>query len=45
MKVGDNELTVVPETTVTAGSAGARFAWLDPADTVGVRMWYVRVLE
>jgi Dolichyl-phosphate-mannose-protein mannosyltransferase len=45
VKVGDNELTLVPETTVTAGSAGARFAWLDPADTVGVRMWYVRVLE
>lgn len=45
VKVGDNELTLVPETRVTAGSAGPRFAWLDPADTVGVRMWYVRVLE
>ena len=43
--VGDNQLTLVPETTVTAGSAGPRFAWLDPADTVGVRLWYVRVLE
>jgi hypothetical protein len=45
VKIGDNELVLVPETTVTAGSAGPRFAWLDPADTVGVRMWYVRVLE
>jgi hypothetical protein len=45
VKVGDNEITLVPETTVTAGSAGARFAWLDPADTIGVRMWYVRVLK
>ena len=45
VKVGDNELTVVPETTVAAGSAGPRFAWLDPADILGVRMWYIRVLE
>ena len=43
--VGDNQLTLVPETTVTAGSAGPRFAWLDPADTLGVRLWYVRILE
>lgn len=45
VKIGDNQLTLVPETTVMAGSAGPRFAWLDPADTVGVRMWYLRVLE
>lgn len=45
VKVGDNEITLVPETTVTAGSAGERFSWLDPADVVGVRMWYVRVLD
>lgn len=45
VKVGDNEITLVPETTVTAGSAGERFTWLDPADAIGVRMWYVRVLE
>jgi hypothetical protein len=45
VKVGDNEIALVPETTVTAGSAGARFAWLDPRDTIGVRMWYVRVLK
>src|SRR5258708_2713089 len=45
VKIGDNEITLVPETTVTAGSAGARFAWLDPTDTIGVRLWYVRVME
>jgi hypothetical protein len=45
VKIGDNELTLVPETTVPAGSAGARFAWLDPADTIGVRLWYVRVMK
>jgi hypothetical protein len=42
---GDNELTLIPGTTVSAGSAGAQFAWLDPADIVGVRMWYLRVLD
>ena len=43
--VGDNKITLIPGTTVTAGSAGPRFAWLDPADVVGVRMWYLRVLD
>jgi 4-amino-4-deoxy-L-arabinose transferase-like glycosyltransferase len=45
VKVGDNQITLVPETTVSAGSAGERFTWLDPAEVIGVRMWYVRVLE
>lgn len=45
VKVGGNEITLVPDTTVSAGSAGERFTWLDPADVIGVRMWYVRVLE
>lgn len=45
VRVGDNEITLVPETTVSAGSAGERFTWLDPADVIGVRMWYVRVLD
>lgn len=45
VKVGDNVITLVPETTVTAGSAGPGFTWLDPADTIGVRLWYVRVLD
>jgi Dolichyl-phosphate-mannose-protein mannosyltransferase len=43
--VGDNRLTLVPGTTVSAGSAGPGFAWLDPADIVGVRMWYLRVVD
>jgi hypothetical protein len=34
----------LPDTTVTAESAGPRFAWLDPADRIGVRLWYLRVL-
>jgi hypothetical protein len=45
VRVGDNEITIVPDRLVPAGSAGPRFAWLDPADTVGLRMWYVRVLD
>jgi hypothetical protein len=40
----DNELTIIPGALVPAGSAGPRFAWLDPADRIGVRLWYVRVL-
>jgi len=39
-----NVLTIIPEVLVPAGSAGPRFAWLDPADRIGVRLWYVRVL-
>ena len=39
-----NELTIVPGTLVSAGSAGPRFAWLHHAERVGVRLWYVRVL-
>ncbi|MEN3340373.1 MAG: Dolichyl-phosphate-mannose-protein mannosyltransferase [Acidobacteriota bacterium] len=44
IRVGVNELTIVPETVVTAGSAGPRFDWLDPSARAGVRLWYVRVL-
>jgi hypothetical protein len=39
-----NELTIIPEVLVPAGTAGPRFAWLDPADRMGVRLWYVRIL-
>jgi hypothetical protein len=42
--VGPNALTLVPDTTVPASSLGPRFAWLDPRDQLGVRLWYVRVL-
>jgi hypothetical protein len=44
MVKADNELTIIPGAVVEAGSAGPRFAWLDPADRIGVRLWYVRVL-
>jgi Dolichyl-phosphate-mannose-protein mannosyltransferase len=39
-----NELTIVPESLVAAGSAGPRFGWIDPTEQIGVRLWYVRVL-
>ena len=42
--VGSNELIVVPSSVVPAGSAGPGFSWLDHAERIGVRMWYVRVL-
>ncbi len=44
VRIGVNELTIVPETVVTAASAGPRFDWLDPAARTGIRLWYVRVL-
>jgi hypothetical protein len=44
VRVGSNELTIVPDTLVPAASAGVRFATLDPGDRLGVRLWYVRVL-
>jgi hypothetical protein len=44
VRTGSNELTIIPDTLVTASSAGPRFAWLDPSDRLGVRLWYVRVL-
>jgi hypothetical protein len=44
VRVGINELTIVPDTLVPAGMAGARFAWRNPEDLLGVRLWYVRVL-
>jgi len=45
VREGSNELTLVPESVVTAGAAGPRFAWLDPAEKIGVRLWYVRVVR
>jgi hypothetical protein len=44
VRESDNEITIVPETLVEASRAGPRFAWLDPRQRVGVRLWYVRVL-
>jgi 4-amino-4-deoxy-L-arabinose transferase-like glycosyltransferase len=45
VRAGSNELTLVPESIVTAGAAGPQFAWLDPAEKIGVRLWYVRVVR
>lgn len=44
VRAGSNELIILPGATTSAGSAGPKFAWLDPADQIGVRLWYVRVL-
>ena len=44
VRVGSNELTIVPDTLVTAAAAGPRFEWLDQGARPGVRLWYVRVL-
>jgi len=44
VRVGRNELVLIPESMVAAGSAGLRFAWLEPGQLIGVRLWYVRVL-
>jgi 4-amino-4-deoxy-L-arabinose transferase-like glycosyltransferase len=44
VRVGSNELTIVPDTLVPAASAGPRFASRGPQDLLGVRLWYVRVL-
>ncbi len=44
VNAGSNELIIIPASATPAGSAGPRFAWLDPAERIGVRLWYVRVL-
>ena len=44
VRVGMNELTIVPDTLVTMALAGPKFEWLDPGARPGVRLWYVRVL-
>lgn len=44
VRCGSNELVVVPDTLVAAGAAAPRLDWIDPAQPVGVRLWYVRIL-
>jgi 4-amino-4-deoxy-L-arabinose transferase-like glycosyltransferase len=44
VRVGMNELTIVPDLLVPATSAGSRYASQDPNEQLGVRLWYVRVL-
>jgi hypothetical protein len=45
VRAGSNELVIIPEPTVDAGSAGPGFAWLDPRQRIGVRLWYLRVVS
>jgi hypothetical protein len=45
VRAGSNELVILPEPTVDAGSAGPHFAWLDPRQRIGVRLWYLRVVS
>ena len=40
VRVGMNELTIIPDTLVTMASAGPKFEWLDPGARPGVRLWY-----
>jgi hypothetical protein len=41
---GSNELTFAPEVLTPASEAGPQFDWIDPAERIGIRLWYVRVL-
>jgi hypothetical protein len=44
VRAGSNQLLLMPEPLLPAGSAGPRFAWLPPDERIGVRVWYIRVL-
>ena len=44
VRVGWNDLVLIPDTLVAAAAAGPRFAWIDPDERIGIRLWYVRVL-
>ena len=45
IRVGDNELEVVPDTMVTAASGRSPLPWLEPHERLGLRLWYLRVLD
>lgn len=45
VRAGDNEIELIPDAIVTAAAAGSRYGWLDPDDRIGLRLWYLRVLE
>jgi hypothetical protein len=45
VRAGDNQIELVQETMVPAAAGGPRFAWLDPRAQVGLRLWYLRVLD
>ena len=44
VRAGTNDVVLIPQLRVAAASAGPRFAWLPPAEQIGIRLWYVRVL-
>ena len=41
---GSNEVVIIPSSVMPAAAAGPKLAWLDPAEDVGVRLWYARVI-
>src|SRR5690606_12597350 len=41
VREGENELELIPDRLVPAREAGDRFAWLDPATQIGLRVWYI----
>lgn len=45
VRAGDNEIELIADTMVPAAAGGARFAWLRPDERVGLRLWYLRVLD
>ena len=45
VRAGSNELVIIPEPTVAAGSTGPHLAWLDPRQRIGVRLWYLRIVS
>ena len=44
VKPGINELTIIPDVLVPAKLGGTRFEWIDDSESLGVRLWYVRLL-
>ena len=44
VSAGSNELIIIPSSLTPAAAAGPRFAWLNPTNRLGVRLWLVRVL-
>jgi 4-amino-4-deoxy-L-arabinose transferase-like glycosyltransferase len=44
VRTGANELILIPDAVVSRGDAGPRFAWVDQGASLGLRLWYVRIL-
>jgi hypothetical protein len=43
LRGGVNELKLVADGTVPAGSAGDHYAWLEKSTPVSLRVWYIRL--